>query len=120
MEIYRSTSSAPCARADGFTPRSTCPPTPPTCTPASATSRAPAPPRGHSPPRVDYDKGLPGITPPGDCLDRGLNDAPPLSQGRYYVGVFNAGPDLVKLHLIVEVQRALNPNRAQTIASDID
>ena len=76
--------------------------------------------RGDFPTRVDYDKGLTGINPPGDCLDLGLNDAPPLSQGRYYVGVFNAGPDLVKLHLIVEVQRALNPNRAQTIASDID
>jgi subtilisin-like proprotein convertase family protein len=73
--------------------------------------------RGDFPNQTVFDKGLTGIFPPGDCLDLGFNDSPPLSQGRYFVGVYNAGPGPVRLRLTVEVQRALSPNRTDTIAS---
>ena len=73
--------------------------------------------RGDFPDRNAFDKGLTNIFPPGACLDLGMNDNPPVSPGRYYVGVFNAGLDNVLVHLSVDVQRGLNPNGAVTVAS---
>ncbi len=71
--------------------------------------------RGDFPDRVFYDKALLDILFPGGCLDLGLNDNPPVSPGRYYVGLYNAGPDDVPYHLTVDLERGLNANRILTL-----
>ncbi|MBE0540346.1 MAG: S8 family serine peptidase [Verrucomicrobia bacterium] len=44
--------------------------------------------RGEFPTRVSYDYTL-TVQPPGDCLTVDKADLPPLTAGRYYIGVFN-------------------------------
>ncbi|HXG46657.1 MAG TPA: LamG-like jellyroll fold domain-containing protein, partial [Methylomirabilota bacterium] len=47
------------------------------------------------------------IAPPGDCLNLSVTDSPPLSRGRYYVGVFNPNATAVTVNLKVRVERDL-------------
>ena len=47
------------------------------------------------------------VAPPGDCINLGLRASPPLSQGRYFIGVFNPNPSPVTVNIKVFIQRDL-------------
>ncbi len=62
--------------------------------------------RGAFPDRETYDIfGV--VAPPGDCINLGRRDAPPLSQGRYFIGVFNPNASAVTVNIKVFIQRDL-------------
>ena len=44
--------------------------------------------RGNPPTQTDLDQMV-TVSPPGGCLSVNLSALPPLSPGRYYIGVFN-------------------------------
>ncbi|HXJ73451.1 MAG TPA: proprotein convertase P-domain-containing protein, partial [Candidatus Dormibacteraeota bacterium] len=48
------------------------------------------------------------VAPPGDCINLGRRDSPPLSQGRYFIGVFNPGTAPVTAHIKVNIERDLD------------
>jgi subtilisin family serine protease/subtilisin-like proprotein convertase family protein len=61
--------------------------------------------QGGFPDNVIYDHFFERL-PPGDpCFDLGLGDNPPLTPGRWYIGMFNPNPDSVCLHLRVTLTR---------------
>ncbi|HMJ89981.1 MAG TPA: proprotein convertase P-domain-containing protein [Candidatus Acidoferrum sp.] len=63
--------------------------------------------RGQFPTLTAFDKGEFGIGPPGDCMSLDLNDSPPLSIGRYFVGVYNDSALPVTVRLTVRLSRNL-------------
>lgn len=62
--------------------------------------------KGDFPTQADYDKVL-YVTPPGGCLDWNIYEDPPLTPGRYYIGVYNPGTAGITVKLSIEVQRML-------------
>lgn len=67
--------------------------------------------RGYEPDQGNYDT-FATIAPPGDCLSLGRRDAPPLSQGRYFIGVFNPNGFVVNARITATVQRDLSARTA--------
>ncbi len=63
--------------------------------------------RGFEPDQGNYDT-FATIAPPGDCLSVGRRDVPPLSQGRYFIGVFNPNGFPVNARIRAFVQRDLS------------
>lgn len=73
--------------------------------------------RGFFPDQVSFDTfGI--IVPPGNCLSLGRRDVPPLSQGRYFIGVFNPGTRAVNARIRVFVQRDLTARSTIGFRSD--
>ncbi|HTD67193.1 MAG TPA: S8 family serine peptidase, partial [Candidatus Limnocylindria bacterium] len=65
-----------------------------------------------------FDK-MSNMVPPGACMNYGLMDDPPLSPGRYFVGVYNPSASAaINIHLVVTVQRGLVPDRTIITAND--
>jgi subtilisin-like proprotein convertase family protein len=63
--------------------------------------------RGAFPDRNTYDTfGI--VAPPGDCITLGRRDSPPLSQGRYFIGIFNPGILPVTANIKVFIERDLD------------
>jgi len=56
----------------------------------------------------DYDHFF-VADPPGECLDIGLGDNPPLVPGRWYIGLFNSNASPVTVTLRVTIQRKAIP-----------
>lgn len=54
-----------------------------------------------------YDQFL-GVSPPGDCLQITLSDLPPLSPGRYFIGVFNPSASVQTVRITATVDYDLN------------
>lgn len=62
--------------------------------------------RADFPDQENYDMfGL--IAPPGDCINLGLRDSPPLSRGRYYIGIYNPNALAVTVGIKVNLQHDL-------------
>ena len=62
--------------------------------------------RGAFPTQADYDTfGF--VAPPGGCVNLGRRDAPPLSAGRYFIGVFNPNSTPVTVRIRVFIERNL-------------
>lgn len=62
--------------------------------------------RAGFPDRDNYDMfGV--VVPPGDCVNLGLRDSPPLSRGRYYIGIFNPNAVAVTVGIKVNLQHDL-------------
>ncbi len=67
---------------------------------------------------TEFDKRS-NMVPPGACMNYGLQDEPPLSAGRYFVGVYNPSATLpINIRLIVTVQRGLQTDRTVVAAND--
>jgi subtilisin-like proprotein convertase family protein len=63
--------------------------------------------RGEFPDRDNYDIfGV--VAPPGDCINLGRRDSPPLSRGRYFIGIFNPNNTPVTANIKVRIDRNLN------------
>src|SRR6185503_16372632 len=62
--------------------------------------------RGAFPTRTDYD-AFGFIAPPGDCVSLSKRDSPPLSAGRYFIGIFNPGAGAVTVRIRVLIERDL-------------
>jgi subtilisin-like proprotein convertase family protein len=62
--------------------------------------------RGALPTLTDYDK-MAAINPPGGSLSLGIYDSPPLTAGRYYIGVFNPTASRVTFRLFARIDRDL-------------
>lgn len=73
--------------------------------------------RGDFPTLTLFDKKS-NMVPPGACMNYDFNDSPPLSAGRYFVGVYNPGANAIHVHLVVTVQRGLLSDRTTTAAND--
>lgn len=58
--------------------------------------------RGAFPSQAKYDKKL-TVVPPGGCLTIDRADLPPLSEGRYYIGVYNPNSTPQTLRLFVRL-----------------
>ena len=69
--------------------------------------------RGAFPSRQVYD-AFAFIAPPGGCVGITKRDAPPLSPGRYYIGVFNPNSTPVTVRIKVNIER--NLLKASTLA----
>ena len=54
-----------------------------------------------------YDK-FAAFNPPGGTLTLGTRDVPPLSAGRYYIGIFNPNATTVNFNLRTRLERALS------------
>lgn len=62
--------------------------------------------RAFEPDQINYDTfGI--FPPPGGCLSLGRRDVPPLSAGRYFIGVFNPNDFSVNAQIKVSIQRDL-------------
>ncbi len=62
--------------------------------------------RGYFPTRENYDiYGT--VAPPGSCITLGRRDSPPLSQGRYFIGIYNPNATPVTANIKVFVERDL-------------
>ena len=62
--------------------------------------------RGAFPDRDTYDIfGV--VAPPGDCVNLGLRDSPPLSRGRYFIGIYNPNAVAVTVGIKVNLQHDL-------------
>lgn len=62
--------------------------------------------RADFPDQDNYDMfGL--VAPPGDCINLGLRDSPPLSRGRYYIGIYNPNALAVTVGIKVNLQHDL-------------
>lgn len=62
--------------------------------------------RGAFPDRDTYDIfGV--VAPPGDCVNLGLRDSPPLSRGRYFIGIYNPNALAVTVGIKVNLQHDL-------------
>jgi len=73
--------------------------------------------RGFEPDQGSYDMfGI--IPPPGDCLSLGRRDVPPLSQGRYFIGIFNPNTVPVNARIRVFIQRDLTARTTVGFRSD--
>ncbi len=57
------------------------------------------------------------IEPPGDCVNLGRRDSPPLTTGRYHIGLFNPGTAPVVANVKVFVQRGAVANSTFTFRS---
>jgi subtilisin family serine protease/subtilisin-like proprotein convertase family protein len=73
--------------------------------------------RGFEPQQDAFDT-FGTIIPPGECLSLGRRDVPPLSQGRYFIGVFNPGTVPVNARIRVFVQRDLAARTTVAFRSD--
>ncbi len=56
---------------------------------------------------VDYDK-FGSFNPPGGTLTLGTRDVPPLSAGRYYIGIFNPNAASVNFNLRTRIEHSLS------------
>lgn len=63
--------------------------------------------RGVPPTLTDYDK-MASLTPPGGELTLGTTDSPPLTAGRYYIGVFNPTAVAIDYFIKVRIDRDLS------------
>jgi subtilisin-like proprotein convertase family protein len=72
--------------------------------------------RGYEPDQSNFDT-FATIAPPGDCLSLGLRDTPPLSQGRYFIGVFNPNSFPVTARIRAFVQRDLSARTSLSFRS---
>lgn len=72
--------------------------------------------REELPTRSAYDKYA-LIPPPGGSLILGTNDVPPLTMGRYYIGVFNPNPVVASFYITVDVKRSLDAAIVETFVS---
>lgn len=63
--------------------------------------------KGSFPTRTAYDQFL-AVNPPGDCLRVTLSDLPPLSPGRYFIGVFNSSSTEQTVRITATVDYDLN------------
>ena len=64
--------------------------------------------QGDFPTATDFDQ-VQFISTPGGCLQVGLGSTPPLTPGRYFIGVFNPGSVAVTFQLTVTFQYGLSP-----------
>jgi len=64
--------------------------------------------QGAFPTRTQYDKALTGIISPGGALSITKSDLPPLTAGRYYIGVFNSSGLVQNIRIVATVQLDLN------------
>jgi subtilisin-like proprotein convertase family protein len=62
--------------------------------------------RGDYPDRNNFDASG-NFSPPGGCLNLGLNDSPPLTPGRYYIGVYNPNSQPVTVTIRANIERDL-------------
>lgn len=62
--------------------------------------------RGAFPDRGIYDT-FGTVAPPGDCISLSRRDSPPLSQGRYFIGIFNPNATPVTATIRVRIDRDL-------------
>jgi subtilisin-like proprotein convertase family protein len=62
--------------------------------------------RENLPSRSEYDKSA-LIAPPGGLMNLSTNDVPPLTMGRYYIGVFNPNGVVVNFYISIAVKRSL-------------
>ena len=62
--------------------------------------------RADFPDQDNYDI-LGVVGPPGDCINLGLRDSPPLSRGRYYIGIYNPNALAVTVGIKVNLQHDL-------------
>jgi hypothetical protein len=62
--------------------------------------------RGGFPDRQTYDS-FAFVAPPGGCLELTRRDSPPLSAGRYYIGIFNPNSTPVTTRIKVTIGRDL-------------
>jgi subtilisin-like proprotein convertase family protein len=72
--------------------------------------------REELPTRTEYDK-FALIAPPGGKLTLGTNDVPPLTMGRYYVGVFNPNSVAVDFYITAQVVYSLEAAFLETFTS---
>lgn len=73
--------------------------------------------RGSFPDRQNYD-AFGFIAPPGGCVDLTKRDAPPLSAGRYFIGIFNPNSTPVTVRIKVEIERNLLKASSLAFRSD--
>ncbi len=62
--------------------------------------------REYFPDRDNYDM-FGAVAPPGSCVNLGLRDSPPLSAGRYHIGIFNPNATPVTANIKVFIERDL-------------
>ena len=62
--------------------------------------------RGEFPTRTEYDKTI-TVPPGGGCLTLDRSDLPPLTAGRYYIGVYNPNPTPQTVRIVARL--ALDP-----------
>jgi subtilisin-like proprotein convertase family protein len=74
--------------------------------------------RGALPTLTDYDK-MAAITPPGGFLSLSIYDSPPLTAGRYYIGIFNPTAARVTFHLFARIDRDLKQSPWRQFFSDV-
>ena len=72
--------------------------------------------KGDLPNLATFDYSI-TVNPPGLCVDISPGDAPPLSPGRWYIGIYNPSPIAVTATLTATVTRNLGRGRAFTYAS---
>lgn len=72
--------------------------------------------QGAFPTRTDYD-AVGVFTSPGGCMQLTRRDSPPLSPGRYYLGVFNPGTASVNTRIQVYILRDLRRNTSVRFGS---
>jgi subtilisin-like proprotein convertase family protein len=73
--------------------------------------------RGFDPDQDNYDT-FAVIPPPGDCLSIGRRDVPPLSAGRYFIGIFNPNNVPVNARIKVFIERDLTARTTVAFRSD--
>jgi subtilisin-like proprotein convertase family protein len=73
--------------------------------------------RGAFPTRTEYDT-FGAIPVQGGCVTLNRRDSPPLSQGRYYIGIFNPNATAVSVNIKVTVDLDLNRTDAFAFRSD--
>ncbi|MCB1124870.1 MAG: S8 family serine peptidase, partial [Verrucomicrobiae bacterium] len=73
--------------------------------------------RGAPPTLVDYDK-MASLTPPGGELTLGTTDSPPLTAGRYYIGVYNPTAVAIDYFIKVRIDRDLSSLIRQEYVSE--
>jgi subtilisin family serine protease/subtilisin-like proprotein convertase family protein len=72
--------------------------------------------RGDFPDRDNYDF-MARIDAPGDCVEITRGGAPPLSAGRYHIGLYNPNPTVLNFNLRVFIFRDLGPAKPIRIRS---
>jgi subtilisin-like proprotein convertase family protein len=72
--------------------------------------------REELPTRTLYDK-FALIAPPGGSLTIGTNDVPPLTMGRYFIGVFNPNSVVANFYISADVKRSLDAAFLETFTS---